>query len=161
MRWIRLLAAGCISLASITACGSDNASRTETPASHPDVSTCLERSGAEVAIREVDSTSKMAEAHLPSGDLIFIGRLPSPNISGKTIHAVRKKRHENGLEGIMIASTVDRGSVLVLVIGHEGVEGGLPAAASEQLARVCATRTGARMGSPPGSSASNGGRLVA
>jgi hypothetical protein len=48
----------------------------------------------------------------------------------------------------MTANTVHRGSVLVLVIGREGVEGGLPTAASEQLARTCAIRTGGRMGPP-------------
>ncbi len=48
----------------------------------------------------------------------------------------------------MTASTVDRGSVLVLVIGREGIEGGVAAVASEQLARGCAIQTGGRVGRP-------------
>jgi hypothetical protein len=90
----------------------------------------------------------MVEARLPDGDQIFIGRLPSPGISEKSIRTVRRIRREEGLGGIMTASTVDRGWVLVLVIGREGVEGGVAAVASEQLARKCAIQTGARVGQP-------------
>ena len=144
-----MLAVGCLSLGAITACGSDGEGLpTEASPPHLDVSTCLERAGAEVEVREVDATSRMVEAQLPNGDLIFVGRLPSPGIADRTIQAVRKVRREEGLRGIMTASTVDRGSILILVIGREGVEGGLATPPSEHLARRCAIRTDARIGRP-------------
>jgi hypothetical protein len=90
----------------------------------------------------------MVEARLPDGDQIFIGRLPSPDIAEKSIQTVRRIRREEGLGGILTAGTVDRGSILVLVIGREGVEGGVAAAASERVARKCAIQTGGRVGQP-------------
>lgn len=148
-RWIRIFLAGCLSFGAITGCGGDNEGlSTGTSLPQPDLSACLERAGADVEIREVDSTSRMVEARPPDGDQIFIGRLPSPGISEKSIQTVRRIRREEGLGGIMTASTVDRGSVLVLVIGREGVEGGVAAIASEQLARKCAIQTGAGVGRP-------------
>lgn len=148
-RWIGMVLAGCLSFVAIAGCGGDSRGlSTGTSQPQPDLSACLERAGADVEIRKVDSTSRMVEARLPDGDQIFISRLPSPGISEKSIQTVRKIRREEGSGGIMTASTVDRGSVLVLVIGRKGVEGGVAAVASEQLARKCAIQTGARVGRP-------------
>jgi hypothetical protein len=136
-------------LLGIAGCGSARIAPSTTPlASPPDLLSCLERAGAEVDIRKIDSESRIVEARLPNGDQVYIGKLPSPRIAENAIQTVKRAREEAGPGGIVTASTVARGSILVLAIGREGVDGGVAAKASEKLARTCALRTGARIGRP-------------
>lgn len=146
---LAILAASCLALGSVAGCGGDG-EKSNSANAHvkPDLSACLERAGANVAIRTVGAASRFVEALLPDGDQIFIGRLPSPAISERAIQTARRARQEGGLGGILTASTLDRGSVLILVVGRQGVRGGVAAVASEQLARRCAIETDARIGRP-------------
>lgn len=145
-RWVGILVVCFLWLGAITGCGGDSKRLgVGVSPSEPDLVACLERTGADVEVRDVDSTFRMAEAQLPGGDQVFIGRLPNPSIAEKSIQTVRRIRREERLGGIMTASTVDGGWILVLVIGHEGMDGGVPADASGRLARKCAIQTGARI----------------
>lgn len=65
----------------------------------PNVSASFERAGPNVKICEVDWTSRIVEARLADGDLIFIGRLPSLAVSGKAIQTVRTFGRNDGLGG--------------------------------------------------------------
>lgn len=71
---------------------------------------------------------------------MFIITLTNRDLSDLAIEAVKTKKREVGAGGIITFSTVDDGYAVVGVAGHEGVNGGVPSSASEELARACASR---------------------
>jgi hypothetical protein len=148
-RWMGAIAIGCLSLA-LAACGGNSAvSGGGSARSIREMVTCLRHAGATAEPLEVDSAHEMAGAYAANGDVIFILNLPNSDLSARATQAVREGMHEAGHGGIMTTSTVDRGSTLIGVIGVEGVDGGVPSAGSEELARECATRTRARAAPAP------------
>jgi hypothetical protein len=102
---------------------------------------CLKHGAATAEPLDLHSDlGELVAGQAPNGDVLFIVTLPNRNVSGRAIQALRKKKTEAGLGGIMTTSTVDNGFVLVIAVGHEGVHGGMPSSASEHLARGCAMR---------------------
>jgi hypothetical protein len=101
---------------------------------------CLKRGGAMAEPLDVHSDlGELVAGQTASGDTIFIITLPNRDLSGRATQALRREKSEAGLGGIMTTSTVDDGFALVVSVGHEGVNGGMPSSASEHLARECAT----------------------
>jgi hypothetical protein len=102
---------------------------------------CLKRGGA--TAEPVDTESDLGElvgGQAANGDVIFIITLANRNLSGLAIEAVKKKKSEEGVGGIMTSSTADDGYAVVGVVGQEGINGVVPSPASEELARECASR---------------------
>jgi hypothetical protein len=140
------MVAVCLCVGTLTGCGTGSQGSTGAAPLPVDLRTCLERANAEISVRIVDSASKMVQARFPNGDEALIGRLPASSIAERTAQAVREVRRREGLAGIVTSSTLDKGSIIVIVIGQGGVRGGMPQAASEQTSRRCALVTGGRIG---------------
>ncbi len=101
---------------------------------------CLKRGGA--TAEPVDTEPDLGElvgGQAANGDVIFTITLANRNLSGLAIEAVKKKSEE-GVGGILTSSTTDDGYAVVGVVGHEGINGGVPSPASDELARECASR---------------------
>lgn len=139
-RWIGALVVVCVLLV-LAGCGgggSDSGSGSRWSAD--DIAGCLTRAGAEARSVAPSDGFEMAEARAADGNFIFIVELPEPGLAETAAEVMRKKVAKEGLAGIMTSRTLDRGSILILVFGVKGVDGGAPSAASEGLARACATR---------------------
>jgi hypothetical protein len=141
-RWNAAIVIALLSLG-LVACGggSDAVPGGGLAPSSPEIVACLKRGGA--TAEPLDTHSDLGEVvggQAVNGDVIFIITLTSRKMSDLAIEAVRKKKKEAGVGGIMTSSTVDDGYAVVGVVGHEGVNGGVPSSASEELARACASR---------------------
>jgi hypothetical protein len=136
--WLGIMMVAILPLG-VDACGDGGTTLTvaETHSLHQ-VASCLKRAGMATEIRDVDATLKMVGGGTSNGDLVFIAKLPSPGVSARATHAVRRGLHEAGLGAIITASTVNHGWTLVIVAGHTGANGGVAALGSELLARHCA-----------------------
>jgi hypothetical protein len=140
--WKAPFAVTCLSLG-LASCGaspSATAGGGLAPSS-PEMVSCLERGG--VTAEPLDTESDLGElvaGQAANGDVIFIITLSQRDLSERAISAIRKKKREERIGGIMNTSTVDNGFTVVVAVGHEGVDGGLPSSTSERLARECATR---------------------
>ena len=95
-----------------------------------------------------DSMENWAGATAADGDTLFIVRLPNSDLAEPASRAIKEAISKNGQVGLMVHSTVDHGSVLILVIGVHGVDGGVPSQANEELARECAIRPHSSDGEP-------------
>jgi hypothetical protein len=81
----------------------------------------------------------MAAATAANGDEIFVIPLPGPGLAEKASQTIKEAADEGHL-GLTTSSTVDHESIFIAVIGVQGVDGGVPSAANERLARQCALR---------------------
>jgi hypothetical protein len=106
-----------------------------------EVASCLRRAGIVTETRTIVGGSTMIGGGTANGDLIFIVDLPRPGLSGHAANLVRRSLHGAGLGAIMTASTVNHGSRLVMIFGHKGADGGVPALGSELLAKHCAVES--------------------
>ncbi|HEY2715120.1 MAG TPA: hypothetical protein VGI73_02755, partial [Solirubrobacterales bacterium] len=108
----------CLALG-LTACGgSSSISGGGFAPSAPEMVSCLKRGGA--TAEPVDTESDLGElvgGQAANGDVIFIITLANRNLSGLAIEAVKKKKSEEGVGGIMTSSTADDGYAVVGVVG--------------------------------------------
>jgi hypothetical protein len=137
-RRIGAMTIGCLSLVLAACGGGGSSSGGPKPTPNQLMLTCLKRGGAVGEIIKVDSKHNAVGAHARDGDSIVIVNLPDPDLSEPAISAVKEEMRKAGLHGLMASSTLDQGSILIMVVGHEGLEAGVPSAASEELARRCA-----------------------
>lgn len=113
----------------------------ESPPSIQEMATCLKRAGGTAEPLEFESGKEMAAARAADGDAIFIIPLPDPGLGSRASRAIKEGLSKAGREeGLMTTTSVDRGSTLIVLIGIEGVDGGVASLANEELARECATR---------------------
>jgi len=147
-RWIGGVAAVILALVLLTACGGGG---TVSSAAGPSIEqevACLKRAGGTAESLEIESGAEMAGATAANGDTLFIVRLPSSDLAEQASRAIKEAIGKHGQTGLMVHSTVDHGLVLVLVIGVDGVDGGAPSQANEELARECAVRPHSSVGEP-------------
>jgi hypothetical protein len=100
---------------------------------------CLRQAGGRSAPLEFEPGKEMAAATAANGDEIFVIPLPGPGLAEKAGQTIKEAAAEGHL-GLTISGTVDRESIFIAVVGVKGVDGGVPSAANERLARECALR---------------------
>jgi hypothetical protein len=109
-------------------------------ASIQQMTACLERAGGSAEPIEFEPGKQMGAATASNGDEIFIIPLPESGLAGRASRAIKEGVSKFGQVGLLTTRTIDRGSIAIIVIGVDGVDGGLPSLADEELARECAIR---------------------
>jgi hypothetical protein len=110
------------------------------PPSIDEISACLKRAGGHSQPLEFQPGKTMAVAKAADGDDIFIIPLERPGEAEHARRVFKEAEIEEGQAGIEISRSVDDGYIFIAIIGVEGVDGGVPSVASEELAKECATR---------------------
>ena len=138
-RWLYGVAAVSCSSLTLASCGGGTSPGSGSMRSNQQILACFKGVGARAGLFEVASGLTAVAAYLSSGDAAIVSKMPRPNFLPKAIRAATAGVRKASFGGMMITSTADHGSVLILVFGHEGADGGVPAASSEKIARLCAT----------------------